>query len=289
MKKMTVHKLKRKSVVFIAMLVFVFCVALPIVRAQEVQCPQAECTLEKIKKRGVLKPGVNFARPPDGYVDAQGNNVGFAPDIARALAEKLKVKVEFIQVTNQNRIPLLLNHSVDVIITAANQTRKREEVVDFTIVYLWDAMGLLVRKGESKDPKDYGMPPKVLSAAQGSLNAVKYLEMFPKAKVIYFQEHTDGVMALLNKKVDAYLTSGTIVRSFAKKFPELEMGGEYFFEPQAPMVRENDSKWRKWLNWTFQELWLEGRYQKIYEKNFGVPPNFHLWSEKMLMPGIGEK
>jgi polar amino acid transport system substrate-binding protein len=68
----------------------------------------------------------------------------------------------------------------------------------------------------------------------------------------------------------------------------LAVGESFFDDPQAVMIRQNDSKWRNYLNWTIQELWKEGEYQKAYERNFGYPPSFTLWSASGLQPGIGE-
>ena len=60
-------------------------------------------------------------------------------------------------------------------------------------------------------------------------------------------------------------------------------------DPIAIALRQNDSKWRNFLNHTIQELWLDGRYQKIWEQHWGYPPDFKIWSEFGLQPGIGQK
>lgn len=255
-------------------------------RAADCQC--GESTLDKITKRGVLKAGVRFSQPPFGYLDRDGKNVGFTADMARAFAEKLKVKVEFVQTTNQTREPLLLNGSIDLEFGPTTVTKKREEVVDFSIVYLWDGGGIVVRKGESKSPKDYGIPSKTVAATQGSSIAADFVKRFPGAKMLYFQEYTDCITALLNRKVDAVVASNSAGVLAAKKFDKIEAGETFYRDPTAIMVRQNDSKWRNWVNWTLQELWAEGRYQKMYEAHYGTPPNFHLWSETMLQPGIGK-
>jgi ABC-type amino acid transport substrate-binding protein len=279
---------KFKWISLIVILTFV-CVIGGLMLIAPVQAQQFPSTLDKIKERGKFIAGVRHDYPPFGYIDAQGKVAGFGPDLAKAFAEKLKVKVEFFQSTSQTRIPILTNGTIDAEIAATTPTKKREEVVDFSIVYVWAPGVMLVRKGEPKKAEDYALPPKVVSCTQGSINTVIYLQKFPKAKVVSFQEFTDCVLALVNKKVDAVLMNKFVASDFIKKHEGLEIGGIFMEDPLAIMVRENDSKWRKWINWTLQELWLEGRYQKMFQANFGSPPdNFHLWSEKMLMPGIGE-
>lgn len=248
---------------------------------------QAQSTFDKVKKSGKLLAGVRFDYPPIGYLDAQGKNAGFGPDIARALALKMGVQVEFVQTTSKTRIPLLQNGMIDAEIGPTTTTVKREEVIDFTIVYYWDSGTILVLKSASLNPKDYG-PPKNVATTQGSY----FIELFktevpmPNASFKLFQEYPDAVMALLNKKVDAVVLNRFAAGSFAKKYKELAVGEDFFKDPIAIGVRQNDSKWRNWLNWSLQELWRDGVYQKLYEANFGFPPNFKLWSEYGLQPGI---
>jgi polar amino acid transport system substrate-binding protein len=281
------EQLKVRRISFIVMLTFV-CVIGGLMLIAPVQAQQCPSTLEKIKERGKFIAGVRFDYPPIGSIDSQGKNIGFGPDIARAFAEKLGVKVEFVQETSQNRIALLSNGTIDADVGSTTPSKKREEVVDFCLVYFWAPGIMLVRKGEPKNPEAYATPPKIVADTQGSINHDIFLSKWPKAKVVTFQEFPDCVLALVNKKVDAVIMNKFVAMDFLKKQKGLEIGGIFMEDPMAIMVRENDSKWRKWINWTLQELWVEGRFQKIWQENFGEPPtNFHLWSEKMLMPGIG--
>ena len=56
--------------------------------------PAAAQTLEKIKQRGVIVVGSKADYKPYGFRDPSGAIVGFEPDIARLVAEKLGVKLE---------------------------------------------------------------------------------------------------------------------------------------------------------------------------------------------------
>ena len=149
---------------------------------------QAESLLEEIKKRGVLRAGVRFDYPPIGYIDKQGKNAGFGVDIAQAFAEKLGVKVEYVQVTSKTRIPLIVNRRIDAEIGASTPTRRRDEVADWSIVYLWDLGVILVRKGDGMNIKDYG-PPKVAATTQGSVFEKLFYEAVPNGKMKLFQEY----------------------------------------------------------------------------------------------------
>jgi polar amino acid transport system substrate-binding protein len=248
---------------------------------------RAESTIDKIKRDGVFLAGVRYDFPPVGTIDLSGNPVGFGPDLAKAFADKLGVKVKYVQVTSQNRIPLLLNGQIDAEIGITTPFKQREEVVDFTLTYVWDSTTVLVHKGDDPDPKHYG-PPKKVATTQGSANIDVFKSIVPNADFVLFQEYPDAFAALQNHKVDAVVLNRATTGIAMKSDPNLATGGDINVDPWAIMVREDDSKWRKFLNWTMQEMWAKGEYQALYAKWFGEAPRWHMWSEYELQPGIGK-
>lgn len=230
--------------------------------------------------------GVRTDNPPIGYLDGNGEFQGFGVDIAKEIAQKLGVKARFVPTNGQTRIPLINSNRIDAEFATTTPTKEREEVVDFSIVYIWDTVAPLVRKGDSKEPRAYG-PPRKVSTIQGSYAITLFKDIVPNAEFTVFPEWSDAVLALISGKVDAVLTNRYVAASMVSRYADkLEIGESFFDDPQAIMVRENDSKWRKTINWSLQELWAEGKYQNIFEKHFGYAPNFVLWSEKGLQPGI---
>ena len=248
----------------------------------------AQGTLDKIKHDGVFLAGVRFDFPPVGSVDLSGDPVGFGPDLAKAFADKLGVKVKYVQVNSQNRIPLLLNGQIDAEIGITTPFVQREETVDFTIPYVWDSTTILIHKGDDPAPKHYG-PPKKVATTQGSANIPVFKAVVPNADFVLFQEYPDAFAALRNHKVDAVVLNRATTGLAIKADPDLAAGDDIDIDPWAIMVRENDSKWRKFINRTMQEMWATGEYQTIYAKWFGEKPRWHMWSEYELQPGIGKQ
>lgn len=235
----------------------------------------AESTLETVQKRGKLLVGTTYDSPPTGFLDSQGNVQGYAPDLARYIAKRLGVPVEFVQITAATRIPLLQTGRIDVEIAITTPQKERNEVVDFTYAHMWDDGVLLVREGESTDPQDYRNPDKIIGGTQGNGFVENWKAANPNAKFKLYREEPDVVVALRNKEVDAYLVNAFTGGRFAKA------GGLVVSKPwkrseNAFMVRQDDSKWRNWLNWSLQRMWTEGTMQKLYKKWYGIEPNFSL-------------
>lgn len=245
----------------------------------------AKSTLTTVRERGKLIAGVRYDFPPYGSIDKEGKPVGYGVDVARAMAEKLGVQVEFVQTTSQNRIPLLQSGKIDAEFGITSMTAARDEVVDFSIPYMWDALAILTHKGMPSRPQDYA-PPRVLGTPQGSVNVEMFKKVVPNANIRLYQEYTDLVVALLAKRLDGVIITASSAIEHIRRHPDLIVTAEFNYDAIGIMVRENDSKWRDYLNFTLQELWADGKLQQIIETHFAAPPKWQLWSAYGLQPGV---
>lgn len=245
---------------------------------------QQKSLLDIIKERGTLVIGIAPDAPPHGSIGIDGVPVGFAPDLAKLVAEKLGVKLELKPVTQA--VPTIQRGDIDAVFGSTTPTQKREEVVDFTIVYNWDYVVPLVRKDESTDVHQYGSP-KAVSTTKNNYAAELFKAAVPNGNVTFFDQYDDAVNALRASQTDAVLLNKFSATTYANRFgDEIKVGDAFFTDPQAIVIRQNDSKWRNYLNWTLQELWASGKFAELYEKNYGYKPNFNLWSDHGLQPGI---
>ena len=88
----------------------------PLVRAQNAsQQLAADSVLETIKKRGSIKIGLSTF-VPWAMRNKSGELIGYEIDVAKQLAEDMKVKAEFVPTAWDGIIPALLAGKFDVII-----------------------------------------------------------------------------------------------------------------------------------------------------------------------------
>ena len=167
-------------------------------QAQTAQ-PTAGDTLAKVKAAGTLLAGVRNDFPPIGSIDTSGKPVGFGPDLAEAFAKKLGVKAEFVPTTSRTRIPLLQNGSIDCEFGITTPTVERENTVDFSIPYVWDAVSIIIKEGASKSVKDYA-PPKKVATTQGSYIIELFKDHIANPEIVLFQEYPDAVQALKKRQ-----------------------------------------------------------------------------------------
>src|SRR3954470_13222357 len=109
--------------------------------------PAAAQTLEKIKQRGVLVVGSKADYKPFGFRDPSGAIVGFEPDIARLVADKLGVKLEVEPVASSNRMAFLQQGKPDVWIpTLTDKPAPRQIVGIIEPLYYASGVNVLANK-----------------------------------------------------------------------------------------------------------------------------------------------
>ena len=247
----------------------------------------ADPTLQTVLKRGEFRAGIVADSPPSAYLDAQGRQIGYCADIARYLSRRLGVKLVFVPVTAASRIPLLNTGRIDAEVAVTTPQKVRNEVVDFTYSYIWDNAVLLVRAGESTNPADYQNNAKKIGASQGDGFIDRWKQLSPNSSFSLFQSASDVVGALRNGRVDAAIVNQSEAITIAKA-GGTAVSPPWTNSPDAIMVRQDDSKWRNWLDWALQRMWVEGTLQKLYVKWYGVEPSYGLGDYGQIQPRVTE-
>ena len=97
-------------------------------------CNENSKDLEYIKEKGKLLVGVTDYAPMD-YQDNTGKWIGFDADVARAVAEKLGVEVEFVEIDWDQKITELKTKKIDVIWNGMTVTDELGKEMDFSYSY----------------------------------------------------------------------------------------------------------------------------------------------------------
>ena len=115
---------------------------------------------------------------------------------------------------------------------------------------------------------------KRVGAIQGATSGENFKKVQPKAKMVYFQEYPQAIMALKRGKIDAITTDLVWCSTQAKdsKGKLKTIGGTFTQEPYGMGVPENQSNFRDAINMALQAAVKVGTYKKLYKKWFGVNP-----------------
>ena len=105
-----------------------------------------QTTYEKIMDKGALTVGTEGTYQPFTYHDESDTLTGYDVEVAKAIGEKMGVKVEFSEITWEGLLASLDNGTVDLVLNQVGVTDERKEKYDFSDPYLYSYIALIVNK-----------------------------------------------------------------------------------------------------------------------------------------------
>jgi ABC-type amino acid transport substrate-binding protein len=230
--------------------------------------------LDDIRSRGTIRIGVSLGGEPIGFRDDQNNPVGYDVDVAKRLAEKIGVPVEFTDVSGDARISMLVSGQIDVAIANTSATLERAKVVNFSIPYNRAGLRIIVQKDAGiKDLKD--LAGKKIVVGRGTTGETFLKTAVPDAELVYVDQFApDGVLQLQQKRVDAAIEDSSLLDYLATKNPTLvTLAGLYSNDPIGMAVAKGDPEFVRWLDMFVSDYIQSGAYEANYKKWWGAEAN----------------
>lgn len=233
-------------------------------------------TFDNVTSRGTIRIGLPYNKVPQGFVDKQGNWVGFEIDLAENLAKRLNLELEKVKVNDKTWGPLLSTDRIDLAMCRIRHNRSLEGDFDFSTPYFFDSLRIMIRKGTIKSIKDF--KDKKMASLQGSNPEKEAMELLRRLgdenaekNVVSYPDRPSCFLALGKEKVSGWLDMGLILLEYSSRSPnrfdllDLDSGRQSI----AAALRENDSTWRDLINFTIQDMVADGSIDRLLKKWFG--------------------
>jgi polar amino acid transport system substrate-binding protein len=176
--------------------------------------------LREIIQRGKLIVGVKDNLRPLGFYNTQGQLQGLEIDIAKHLAEELLGNPEAIilkPVSNQERLQVLLEGKVDLVIARVTQTSSRSRLVQFSPYYYFDTTGLVTKNPSIQQLSDL-TTRKIAVLNNSSTIAVIRFE-FPQAQLLGVNSYQEALNLLENAQADAFAADNSLLSGWVQEYP----------------------------------------------------------------------
>ncbi len=229
----------------------------------------AASTLEAVKKRGVLKVGMDIFQPW-AMKDKNGKLIGFEIDVATRLAEDMGVKVEFIPTAWSGIIPALLTGKFDVIIGGMGITPQRALQVNFSEPYDYSGMSIVAHKKLAAgftSLASFNSPDVQIAVKLGTTAATAAKKVLPQATLRMFDTEPQAYQELRNGKVHAVIGLAPRPAYEAIDYGDtlfLPVKGTFTKEPIGFAIRKGDPDslafFNSWITVVSLEGWLEERH-----------------------------
>jgi glutamate/aspartate transport system substrate-binding protein len=245
-------------------------------------------TLQKVRDTHEIVLGYREDATPFAYIDNHQNPVGFSVDLCKAIVHELQaklkltdLKVSYQPVTASNRIPLLVNGSIDIECGSTTNTAERQKAVSFLYTTYVTGTQILVRT-DSGIKNLAGLKGRKIAVTAGT-NNIRAVQKFSEDRklnftLVYGDSHAVNFLQLQNGRVDGFSTDGillSVLRAQARKPKDFMLVGPLLsVEPYALMVRKNDPQFKEFADAALGKLFANGEFMKIYDKWFmrPIPP-----------------
>ena len=234
--------------------------------------------LQGVLGRGTLRIAVLPSLPPYSRVLPSGEPEGYDIDIARKLAEALKVKPEFVVTDIPGRVTSLQTRKVDVTVADFTRNVERSTTIAFTSPYLVTTMRLLVpdaHKGATIAELGDGAGVRIAISRGGTAERAVPAAL-PKATLVRFNTQADEMSALLGGQVDAMAEDDFYNTQAIKDRPGKlrQLDGTLARAEIAIGAPAGDAEWLRVLNLFVDQMNASGDNARMFEKWFGFaqPP-----------------
>ena len=227
---------------------------------------------EKDASKATLTMATNAYFAPYEYYDGE-NIVGIDVEIAQAIADKLDMNLNVVDIEFDSIITGVQTGKYDMGMAGMTVTDERKKSVDFSDSYATGIQSVIVKEDSEiksvDDILDESATYKigVQLSTTGDIYVTDDLGDAAKDRVIEYQTGNDAVAALSSGKVDAVIIDNEPAKSYVAATSGLKiLDTEYVSEDYAICFSKDNTDLRDKVNGALKDLIADGTVQKIIDK-----------------------
>ena len=229
-----------------------------------------ESSLEQIKKDGVIKVATEGTYSPYSFHDEKNELVGYDVEVAKAVAAKLGVEVQFVEAPWDAMLAAFNAGKADVVFNQVSITPERKAKYDYSEPYT-TAYGALIVRSDNDSIKKFEDLKGKNSAHSATSNWAQIAEKYG-ANVVTVDGFSKGVELIIARRADATINDTITFFDFVKQKPGAPIKiAATASEPiySAALFHKGSDELVKAVNKALQELKAEGKLKEISMKYFG--------------------
>ncbi|MEN3112498.1 transporter substrate-binding domain-containing protein [Uliginosibacterium paludis] len=246
---------------------------------------QVDGTLKKVADSKAITLGIRESSFPLSYLDASQKPIGYHIDICNAIADAVKAKLKLASlevktqaVTSQNRIPLVVNGTVDLECGSTTNNMDRQKQVAFAPTTFVTNVRMAVKKASGiTDLDQLGGKPVATTTGTTSVQLMRAHEKGKNVdfKEVYGKDHADSFLMLETDRAVAFVMDDNLLAGLiaSSKNPAdyALVGSPLSIEPIAIMLRKDDPQFKAVVDDTVKAMAKSGELNKLYAKWFMAP------------------
>ncbi|TYL52140.1 glutamate ABC transporter substrate-binding protein [Nocardioides sp. BGMRC 2183] len=240
-------------------------------------------TVQRIRDRGRIIVGISADTYQMGFRNPKTNKIeGFDIDIVRAVAQAIfgggfdgSSSIQFRVIEAADRIPLLVDGDVDMVVRNMTINCERWEEIRFSQVYYEATQKVLVGTeladelalaGEQFEVAD--LAGQRVCAPEGSTSVDNVREAEPEVDVASAPNHTGCLVDFQQGEVDAITGDDTVLAGLAAQDPLAVVPDQepLTTEPYGVGVGPDSADLAAFVNAVLEDMRTDGRWQRSYQQ-----------------------
>ena len=242
-------------------------------------------TLDKAKASGSIAVAYRESSIPFSYLDDKAQPTGFGWEICMRIVDEVKKatgradqKEKTQDVNSANRIPLLVNGTIDIECGSTTNNSDRAKQVAFATNYFYTGTRLLVKAGSPiKGVADLKGRKVVSTTGTTNFRIMRALneERNLGFELIGAKDHAESQLVVASGRADAFAMDDILLYGLAASSAnprEWAVVGESIqVEPYAIMLRKDDPSFKALVDGVLARLMDSGEFERLYTRWFQQP------------------
>ncbi|RVD66643.1 transporter substrate-binding domain-containing protein [Mesorhizobium sp. M7A.F.Ca.ET.027.03.2.1] len=230
--------------------------------------------LADITKAGTINVGVFADFPPFSSASADMSLKGYDMDVAQYIADTLKVKLNPIAVTGQNRIPYLNDKRVDILMSVG-YSKEREQVIDFAAAYAPYYIAVIGPAALAVKGKE-DLADKSIAVNRGTLEDTSLTEAAPaSADIKRFDNYNSVIQAFISGQTQLMVVGNDVGAQVLAKQDALkpEQKFQLLTSPSHIGLNKNEDGLKKAVNDAVAKMLADGKLDESSKAWLKTPLN----------------
>lgn len=237
----------------------------------ETQNSETASLLDQIKEKGEITIGTEGTYSPFTYHNENDELVGYDVEIAKAIAEKLGVKANFIETEWDGLIAGLDAEKYDVVINQVGIDEERQAKYLFSTPYTYSYASIITTK-DNNDISSFNDLKGKKSSQTANSNWAKLVESYG-GEIVGTAGFDQSLELVLQGRVDATVNDSVTYLDYLNQKPDANIKvaaqSDEVTESAVLIRQKNGIELQKAINQALKELKEDGTLSRISEKYFG--------------------
>ena len=214
-----------------------------------------------------LVMGTNASFPPYEYYDEDGETIiGIDAEIAKAVADKLGMKLTIKDMEFDSLLTAVQSGAVDIVFAGLTVTDERKESVDFSMTYATGIQVIIVAEDSEIATVD-DLDGKTIGVQTGTTGDIYCTGDYGQENVKQYANGALAVAALKNGQVDCVVIDNEPAKAFVAANDGLKiLETEYVTEDYAAAISKDNAELTEKVNKAMEELKADGTIDEIIAK-----------------------